>query len=96
MDGAGPQKRGVSLRAAANCSFTLGNTGAADSVDIYRLSATADGGEARLANALAAVTAGQTQEVPVYSVGTARTMTLRAQSESDPTKSATATCNVRR
>jgi hypothetical protein len=99
LDGSGPQARGVSLAAAANCSFTLANTGAADSTDIYRLSVTAQGGagaSAQLTNALAAVKAGQKQSIPVYVTGGARTVTLKAQSESDPKQSTTATCTVRR
>jgi M6 family metalloprotease-like protein len=99
LDGAGPQARGVSLTPAANCAFTLANTGAADSTDIYRLSASAQGAAgatAQLANALAAVKAGQTQLIPVYVTGAAGTVTLKAQSESDPKQSTTATCTVRR
>jgi hypothetical protein len=99
LDGAGTQTRGVSLSAAANCAFTLANTGAADSTDIYRLSATAQGApgaSVQLANALAAVKAGQNQPISVYVSGAARTVTLKAQSESDPAQSATATCTVRR
>jgi len=94
LDGAGPQARGVQLRAAANCSFTLTNTGKAaegaaepQSYDVYRLSATG----AQLANSLAAVKFGESQTVAVYPSG-AGPIALRAQSESDPTKSATATC----
>jgi len=99
LDGAGPQTRGVSLTTAANCAFNLANTGAADSTDIYRLSATAAGAagaNAHLANALAAVKAGQTQLIPVYMTGAPRTVTLKAESESDPKQTATATCTVRR
>jgi hypothetical protein len=99
LDGAGPQARGVSLTAGANCSFTVKNTGAPDSTDIYRLSATAQGASgatAQLANALAAVKSGQTQPIPVYATGAPRTITLKAQSESDPAQSATASCTVRR
>jgi hypothetical protein len=99
LDGAGPQTRGVSLTPAANCAFTLANTGAPDSTDIYRLSTTAQGAagaSAQLANALAAVKAGQTQVIPVYVTGAPRTVTLKAQSESDPEQVTTATCTVRR
>ncbi len=93
---------------AASCSFNLTNTGAAASDatysnDIYRLSATAQGAgwTADLADALAAVTAGETATVPIHmthSAGSASTarVTLKAQSESDPAKSATATCTARR
>jgi M6 family metalloprotease-like protein len=99
LDGAGPQTRGVSLTVAANCAFTLANTGSPDSIDIYRLSATAQGASdasAQLANALAAVKSGQTQPIPVYLTGAPGTVTLKAQSESDPGQSAAATCTVRR
>ena len=99
LDGSGPQTRGVSLTPAANCAFTLANTGAPDSTDIYRLSTTAQGAagaSAQLANALAAVKAGQTQVIPVYVTGAPRTVTLKAQSESDPEQVTTATCTVRR
>ena len=88
----------MSLTAAANCAFTLTNTGAPDSTDIYRLSATeqgAAGATAQLANTLAAVKAGQTQVIPVYVTGAGRTVTLKAQSESDPRQLTTATCAVR-
>ena len=64
LDGAGPQTRGMQLRAAANCSFTLTNTGKAaegapapQNFDVYRLTATG----AQLANALAAVKFGESQ-----------------------------------
>ncbi|MGD0868167.1 MAG: peptidase M6 [Bryobacteraceae bacterium] len=99
LDGAGPQSRGVSLTPAANCTFTLANTGAPDSTDIYRLSASAQGpagATAQIANALAAVKAGRTQVIPVYVTGAPSTVTLRAQSESDPGQATTATCTVRR
>jgi M6 family metalloprotease-like protein len=99
LDGAGTQTRGVSVTPAANCAFTLANTGAPDSIDIYRLSTTAAGpagSAAQLANALAAVKSGETQLLPVSVTGAPRTVTLKAQSESDPAKSASATCTVRR
>jgi len=95
LDGAGPQTRGVQLAAAGGCNFILTNSGraaegpatAAQGYDIYRLTAT--GG--RIVNALAAVPFGESRNVAVYAAGGA-TATLKAQSESDPTKTATATC----
>jgi M6 family metalloprotease-like protein len=105
LDGAGPQKRGVSLAAAAppqgaQCGFKLTNTGegAAEPAylanDIYRLSVTAEGGAAQLTNALVAAPFGGSAIVPVYA--TAGKVTLKAVSESDPSKTATATCSVKR
>jgi hypothetical protein len=101
LDGAGAQQRGVSLASANGargaCTFTLKNTGAAiagedaaTGYDIYRLSAT--GGD--LTNALAAVKFGasQTVSVPVRARGA---VTLKATSESDSTKTASATCSAR-
>jgi M6 family metalloprotease-like protein len=65
--------------------------------DIYRLSVSVDrpGWSARLQNALAAVKAGESTAVPVYVTrppggGAPATITLKATSESDPTKTATA------
>ncbi len=109
LDGAGPQQRGVSLQAGRNCAFTLANTGAAEpsaaehlQYDIYRLSASVDGAgwSVELQNALAALKAGASKPVPVYVTRTASgaapaTVTLRAVSESDPAKTATATCTAR-
>ena len=109
LDGAGPQKRGVTLQAAGNCTFSLANTGAAApggaahlNYDVYRLSATVTGAgwSAQLSNALAAVKFGGSQTIPLYvrrTAGTAfpATVTLRATSESDATKTATAACTVR-
>jgi M6 family metalloprotease-like protein len=106
LDGAGPQKRGVSLAAAAaprsaQCAFKLVNTGEGTASepaylanDIYRLSVAAEGGSAQLANALAAVNFGGSVTVPVYATG--GKVTLKAVSESDPSKTATATCTVKR
>lgn len=69
--------------------------------DVYRLSAASSDNrwEARLPNALAAVRAGQELAVPVHAVrtdpsGKATRIVLTATSESDPTKRATATCDV--
>jgi len=111
LDGAGPQQRGVALAAgparAGACVFTLKNTAsaaqdasAAASYDIYRLSVTAmgQGVSAVLPNALAAVKFGESQEVtvPVVRAGRgAASATLKAVSESDRSKSATASCSVR-
>jgi len=69
--------------------------------DVYRLSLSmeGEGWAARLLNGLAAVDFGGLQDIPVYvscaegSAATA-TVTLRATSESDPAKSATATVQV--
>jgi M6 family metalloprotease-like protein len=105
LDGAGPQKRGVSLASAAapqgaQCAFKLTNTGegAAEPAylanDIYRLSVTAEGDAAQLRNALAAVPFGGSVVVPVYATG--GKVTLKAVSESDPSKTATASCSVKR
>ena len=69
--------------------------------DIYRLSASVEGEgwSARLRNGLVAVRFGESVSAPVFVTGgegAARTarVTLRAQSESDPAKTATATCEV--
>ncbi len=70
--------------------------------DIYRLSVSVEGQgwSAQLQNALAAVKFGESQSVPVFvshAVGSAAsaTVTLKAVSESDPTKVATAKCTVK-
>jgi hypothetical protein len=97
LEGAGPQARGVSVAPEAKCAFRLTNTGAADSTDIYRLSVAAEGPNgsgAQLANALAAVRAGQTQTIPVFVMGKPARVSLTARSESDPTKTATASCGM--
>jgi len=69
--------------------------------DIYRLSVSVDGEgwEAKLLNALKAVEVGGTQDVVVYvsrrsGGGSSATLTLRAVSESDPTKSGEFTVNL--
>jgi len=122
LDGAGPQRRGVTVTAPAapvrgeSCAFTLKNTGASATTDpsahpqdatafldddIYRLSATAagPGWSADLPNALAMVKFGGSQSVAVHVSAPGRrgatgSVTLKAVSESDPSKSATATCSV--
>lgn len=116
LDGAGPQRRGVSIvpANANDCQFTLTNTGSPAATDpslhpqdaaaylnhdIYRLSVSADGQgwSAQLQNALAAVKFGDSQLVPVNVTrlpgsASSATVTLKAASESDPTKTATAAC----
>jgi M6 family metalloprotease-like protein len=111
LDGAGPQKRGVSLAVAnpTNCTFKLTNTGAAvepaDAAaslnhDIYRLSVSTDGhgSSAQLQNALAAVKFGESKTVPVFIQRGRRasgTVTLKAVSVSDPAKTAQAACVIK-
>jgi len=95
----------------ATLTFTLTNTGAPAAAaagpvfgsDVYRLSVSAEGAgwEARLPNALAAVAAGASAPVAVHvgrGPGAAETATvvLRAVSESDPTKVATAKATIAR
>lgn len=94
LDGAGPQTHAVKL-GAAGCKFTLTNSGTAApgeapqfDYDVYRLSVS---GPAQLPNALAAVRFGESQPVSIYTTGRG-TVTLKAESESDPQKSATASC----
>ena len=115
FDGAGPFTRGVGVGNPAkvgrrpgflaSCMFPLTNTGQAGTgvfdSDIYRVSASSSSSnwKVTLPNALAAVKAGQTVQVPVHVLftppGAARTVvTLTATSETDPTKTATRTCNV--
>jgi M6 family metalloprotease-like protein len=115
FDGAGPFARGLALGRAstegrrpgflATCSFPLTNTGEAGTgvfdSDIYRVSADSSSAnwQVTLPNALAAVKAGQTVDVPVHVLrkppGSARTVvTLTATSETDPTKTASRTCDV--
>jgi hypothetical protein len=125
LDGAGPQKRDVSVSApgnqkingaSANVNFKVTNSGAAAEADasshpqdasaylnndIYRVTATVEGQgwTAQLQNALAAVKFGDSASLPVFisrSSGAASSakVTLKAQSESDPSKTATATCTV--
>ncbi|WP_143022235.1 peptidase M6 [Nonomuraea maritima] len=70
--------------------------------DIYRLSASASGGgwTAQLQNNLATATFGASTDVPVFVTRTpgsshSATVTLKASSVSDPSKTATATCKVK-
>ena len=99
-----PQRAGF----LATCTFPLTNTGVAGAApfdhDVYRVSAGSSSADWKvtLPNALAAAKAGQTLQVPVHVLrdpltddGDARTtVTLTAKSESDPSKTATRTCNV--
>jgi M6 family metalloprotease-like protein len=92
----------------ASCTFPLRNTGAAGTgvfdSDIYRVAASSSSPDWKvtLPNALAAAKADQTVQVPVHVLrdpltddGDARTVvTLTATSETDPTKTASRTCNV--
>jgi M6 family metalloprotease-like protein len=107
LDGSGPAARGVALAAPSApagqaCAFELQNTGPPASADVYRLSATASGAgwSADLPNALATAKSGDSEAVNVVAIHTGAsravgTLTLQAISESDPTKSATASCQVR-
>ncbi len=118
LDGAGPFTRAVSLAHPtkqgrrpgflATCTYPLTNTGQAGTgafdSDVYRLAAESSSADWKvvLPNALAAVKAGQTTQVPVHVLrdpltdeGDARTtVTLRATSEADSTKTVTRVCNV--
>ncbi len=89
--------------------FTLKNTGgvaeagAPFDADVYRLSVSVEGQgwTARLLNGLAAIKAGASEPVTVYvsrGAGAAKSakITLRAMSESDPSKSAASTLTVSR
>ncbi|MFF7726616.1 M6 family metalloprotease domain-containing protein [Streptomyces sp. NPDC008001] len=105
--GKGTVKRGPE-RGRAVCTFGLANTGKAapqgdpaPSSDVYRLSATATGRgwSAWLPNRLSAAASGTS--VPVDVAVTAKpgadrkgTVTLTARSESDPGKTAKATCSL--
>ncbi|MGW6200061.1 M6 family metalloprotease domain-containing protein [Kribbella sp. NPDC055110] len=97
-----PDRSGVQT-----CNFSLTNTGKAGTTtgpedvtqyvkgDVYRLSAKTNGWPIALPNALATANAGQQVTVPVYTkpdTGPLAKITLTATSESDPTKSSTATC----
>ena len=91
----------------ATCSFPLTNTGEAGTglfdSDVYRVSAASSSGDwdVTLPNALAAVPAGETAQVPVHvlrdngnGASTRTTVTLTATSETDPSQTATQTCAV--
>ncbi|WP_157592119.1 peptidase M6 [Solirubrobacter soli] len=61
--------------------------------DVYRLEATGSNGvQVHLTNALAAIKAGQSARIPVYFQGANGSVSLRATSESDPSKSAVGVC----
>lgn len=130
LDGAGPQKRGVALKApaaaklegeAASITFELRNSGQAAPADagvlsphpseasafldsdVYRLTAAVDGKgwAVQLLNGLAVVKAGAALPVTVFASAaeeSSRTaaVTLRAVSESDPSKSAAAVVRISR
>jgi M6 family metalloprotease-like protein len=102
-------------REAVTCTFPLRNTGRTAAIDaghpedvaayvgsdVYRIEVRSSGRgwEARLPNALAAVRARKTEDVPVYVVrrpgSSSRTrVTMTATSESDPSVWATASCDV--
>lgn len=96
---------------ATPVTFKLANTGAPSSAgagqafdaDVYRLAVSVEGAgwSARLLNALAAVRAGASQDVTVYVSGEAgasktATVSLRAVSESDPSRAATAAVQISR
>ena len=112
-----PFERGLALGEAtkkgqrpgflATCTFPLTNTGEAGAgifdSDIYRVSATSssDRWEVSLPNALAAVKAGETGQVPVHVLRNNKaggpnktTVTFKATSETDPSQTATQTCDV--
>ena len=125
LDGAGPQRRGVSVTApatrrmagnATTCTFNVRNSGTAAvtdpalhpqdanaflNSDIYRLSAStvAQGWTVELGNALAAIRFGSVQAVSVNVTRAAGgaasgTVILTAVSESDPSKTSSASCVV--
>lgn len=127
LDGSGPQKRGVELKAATNrikakkgvvipVTFKLKNTGQTAAVDnnlhpsevsrhlnydLYRLEASIEGQgwKAKILNALAAVEFGKTAEITVYVLPEAgcskeAILTLKATSESDPSKRSTAQTKI--
>lgn len=98
-------------QATTPVTFTLANTGGASAAgagahfgaDVYRLSVSIDGQgwTAGLQNALAAVEAGASKPITVFvsrgaGASKAATVTLRATSESDPSKSAEATLRISR
>ncbi|WKK27054.1 M6 family metalloprotease domain-containing protein [Streptomyces olivoreticuli] len=95
--------RGKAAEGRALCTFALANTGTPQSSDIYRLSATASGRGwgAWLPDRLATTASGTS--VPVDVAVTAKagadrkgTITLTARSESDPRRTAEATCSLRK
>ncbi|WP_116213023.1 M6 family metalloprotease domain-containing protein [Streptomyces olivoreticuli] len=99
----GGTAKGKAAEGRALCTFALANTGSPQSSDIYRLSAGASGRgwTAWLPNRLATTASGTS--VPVNVAVTAKagadrkgTITLTARSESDPRKTAEATCSLKK
>ncbi|MEV6671319.1 M6 family metalloprotease domain-containing protein [Streptomyces sp. NPDC051162] len=95
--------KGDAADGRALCTFALANTGAPRSTDIYRLSATASGRgwSAWLPDRLTSATPGTPVPVDVAvaaKAGAAHkgTVTLTARSESDPHKTARATCSLKK
>jgi hypothetical protein len=93
----------VSFAVANTGGTATADTGAHFGSDVYRLSVSVDGKgwDARLLNALAAVKSGSSQSVTVYvaradGASKSATVTLKATSESDPSKMATAFVKVSR
>ncbi len=101
---------GVTPGQVASCTFPLKNTGKPGSdprftADVYRITGTASGRgwSVALPQQVVALHAGATTDVVAYAVRdrnrplvtNASTLTVKARSESDPTKSATLTCAVR-
>lgn len=111
LDGSGPEKGGAILQAprvrrmkerGEYHFFTLTGAGSPDQ-DIYRLSVTVSGSsaaEARLLNALASLKPGDSEAIPVFissgnKASGRATVTLTAQSESDPSIVVSSSYNVR-
>jgi hypothetical protein len=96
LDGSGMQERGIAIDEVHPTDL-----GAYLNYDVYRLSLSVEGEgwTAQLLNGLAAVEFGGSQQITVYvsqGGGSAplATVTLRATSESDPSKTATATLQI--
>jgi len=104
VDLGAPVKSTSQPDAVASCTFPLTNTGQAGTgvfdSDIYRLSASSSSGdwEVTLPNALATAKAGGSTSVEVHATRTApsggTTLSLTATSETDSSKSDTATCQL--
>jgi M6 family metalloprotease-like protein len=115
LDGAGPQRRGVSVRSAAavpsgqgwaRCTFMVRNTGRAAArpvlhpeevspylgSDVYRISASG-GSTTWLPTRVTTAQFGHTVPVQVY-VRHGTRVRVTVTSESDPTKTSTATCHA--
>ena len=108
LDGAGPQRRGVSARSAnavaassgwARCTIPVRNTGRA--TDVYRVSASAGAGwTSWLPRAVTDVAGGRSAAVDVYLKRTAgkpggARVPVTITSESDPAATTTTSCRVR-